>query len=110
MAGGSTVWQQWDEYHAMDETIQAAMAELHVGDPAVEVRRLPYPRVPRPVRKDHSKANYQATWYERDPVGLPCRIGLHQSAAEVVLDVWTVFHLDRRLECPCGKYARIESY
>ena len=64
----------------------------------------------RPVTKDHSQGDFKATWYEHGPIGLSCRTGRHQGAAEVVLDIWTIFQLERRLECPCGKYARIESY
>ena len=107
---GRTAYEQWDRHHAMDEVIQAAVAELHKGKPAVETKRLPYPKVSRPVEKDHCEGNFRAIWYERSPAGVKCRLGLHQGIAEVVLDVWVVFNLSRRLECPCGKYARIEKY
>ena len=104
-------WKEWDEKrHAMDQAIKDAMVEMGEGGPAVESRRLPYPRVGRSVRKDHHAGDYQAIWYERSPIGAKCRLGMHHGVAEVVLDVWKVFNLSRRLECPCGKYARIETY
>ena len=92
--------------------IDDAINELMAGDPKVERRRLPYRHVSRPVAKQErdQAAHAEATWYTRSPIGLACRSGRHAAAAEVVLDVWVGLTLNRRSECPCGKYSLREIF
>ena len=90
--------------------LRDAMDELVKDCPEAIRRRLPYPGVSRPVKKQERDGLMEATWYERSPVGLACRSGFHVRGAEVILDVWETFVLNRRLECPCGKHAHREVY
>lgn len=96
------------------EDARAALAEteaFYLGNPPRELRSLPYRYVTRPVTKEVSFMDPDRTFthYEKSTIGLSCRLGLHRPL-EVVIDYWIVFRLGRRLECPCGKAAKIEVY
>lgn len=95
-------------------SIQAVHALLDayfwVGNPERVRKRLPYPRVHKPIVREVESTEGNLTYiaYERPPKGR-CLLGHRMDI--VVADYWNVLTtLARRLECSCGAKSRIEVY